>query len=65
MKTISPQYSVSYISGVTGNRKCIHLHTKTQALKEAQQLHREGAKFIDSFKYTPGLGAISFNWRKF
>jgi hypothetical protein len=65
MKTTSPQYAVSYTSGLTGNRKCIHLHTKAQALNEARQLYREGAKFIDSFKYTPSVGAVSFNWRKF
>jgi hypothetical protein len=61
----TPAYAVSYVSSVTRNRKCIHFHTKKEALKEAQQLYREGALQIDSFKYSPNIGAVSFNWRKF
>lgn len=64
-ETKTPAYGVTYVSGMTGARRCIHFHTKKEALKEAQQLYREGAKFIDSFKYSPGIGAVSFNWRKF
>lgn len=58
-------YGVAYTSAVTGNRRCINLFTKSQALKEARQLYREGARNIDSFKFTETIGAISFNWRKF
>lgn len=63
--TKTPAYAVSYVSVVTRNRKCIHFHTKAEALKEARQLYREGAQQIDAFKYNPNIGAVSFNWRKF
>lgn len=60
-----PIYGVTYVSCVTGSRRCINLNTKKEALKEAQSLYREGAKFIDAFKYSEGIGAVSFQWRKF
>lgn len=60
-----PQYSVSYVSGMTGNRHTANVKTKAEALKMAQQLYREGARYIDAFKYTPSIGAVSINWRKF
>lgn len=65
MTTSSPAYGVTYVSALTGTRRHIALNTKKEALKEAQNLYREGAKFIDAFKYSPNIGAISFNWRKF
>lgn len=58
-------FGVSYVSGLTNNRRTVHFCTKKQALKEAQQLYREGAKFIDSFEFKESIGAVSFNWRKF
>lgn len=58
-------FGVSYVSQVTNNRSTIHFFTKREALREAQQLYREGAKFIDSFEFKESIGAISFNWRKF
>ena len=63
--TKTPSYGVAYTSAVTGNRKCIQFWTKKEALKEAQQLYREGCKFIDAFKFIESVGAVSFNWRKF
>lgn len=63
--TKSPVYGVSYVSALTGTRRCIHLNTKKEAIKEAQQLYREGCKNIDTFKYSPNIGAVSFSWRKF
>jgi len=63
MKT--PQFGVTYVSPLSGNRRTIHLWTKREALREAQQLYREGCKYIDAFKFHESVGAISFNWRKF
>jgi hypothetical protein len=65
MQTKTPAYAVSYTSALTGSRRTIHFYTKKEALKEARQLYREGAKHIDSFKFSSTIGAVSFNWRNF
>jgi hypothetical protein len=61
----SPQFGVTYVSPLSGNRRTIHLWTKREALSEAQNLYREGCKYIDAFKFSESVGAVSFDWRKF
>lgn len=61
---MSTSFGVSYTSAVTGNRQTITLRTKQQAIREAVQLFKEGARNIDAFKYSPSVGAISFDWRR-
>ena len=57
-------FGVAYTSAVTRNRTTSHYATKTEAVKAAVALYREGAQNIQTFKYTQGIGAIDFDWRK-
>lgn len=56
-------YGVSYINAVTGNRNTSNCTTKKAVIKEAKALYLEGARSIDTFKFSEGVGAVSFNWR--
>ena len=57
-------FGVAYTSPATRNRQVSRYATKTAAVKAAAALYREGARNIQTFEYTPGIGAIDFNWRK-
>lgn len=56
-------YGVSYINAVTGNRHTSNCTTKKAAIREAKALFIEGARSIDTFKFSETIGAVSFNWR--
>lgn len=58
-----PDFIVSWVSAVTGNRQSSNYTTKKAAIKDAKALFLEGARSIETFKFSKSVGAVSFNWR--
>ena len=65
MKNDAINFGVIWTAPLSGVRKLLYFSTKTEALREAQQLYREGAQWISTFKVLEGNRSIEFNWRKF
>lgn len=58
-----PDFIVSWVSAVTGNRQSSTYTTKKAAVNDAKALFLEGARYIETYKFSEGVGAVSFNWR--
>jgi hypothetical protein len=61
---MSTKFGVAYTSAVTRNRQIAHYPTKLAAAKAACALVYEGANNVTTFKFSDGVGAIDFDWRK-
>ena len=59
----TPQYTVHWISAMSGTRRSSAVSTKAQGFAECKALFQEGARNITLSKFTPGIGAVDVEWR--